>query len=291
MSNSTHSKRDLIARVEKIIKNTADFLDLEVADGDEFFQGVLDRFCTPSIDDVVSEEFPLILRKDPKFFLRNQLYLGNVSGRLEVFYGEGTPAFKIMGAHALPDAVHSFKVDFRHVRFFMIDHPDRRRLQYNVNEIRRILNGAYINEDSAWRQGKKFRRIQTPVNRFSRPMPVHGDFIIIPNILEVGEEHICYFESFNDIYVIVGDTLPFIKEAKVREIARRITSYGNSALERANFAKKVIEGYLIEARFLLFDKKISIPEFYNTSGVVYRTIIQPARDGLANPYRQIRNAH
>ena len=87
------------------------------------------------------------------------------------------------------------------------------------------------------------------------------------------------------------DTLPFFKEAKVREIARRITSYGNSALERANFAKKVIEGYLIEARFLLFDKKISIPEFYNTSGVVYRTIIQPARDGLANPYRQIRNAH
>jgi len=263
-----HNKEDFAGRIKKSFEDAG----FEVPDVNHFFRGIQDLYVRSSIEEVIEQELPLILEADPQFFLRNQIYLGNISDILADLYGEGTLAYEKVGKHALPDAIHSFKVTFRHVRFFMLDHPDKEKLQHQVDEIQRILRGDYIDEfrTGEWSTGEVIRE--------STVMDINS--VPIPNILDVHEEHYHYFASFDGAYGVVRKALPFIEESESRRMAMKIHSQKGDPSERAMYAKSTIESYLREARSVVADKDKPIPDYYDTNSNVYKSIIKPARDSI-----------
>ncbi len=244
----------------------------EVIDHGDFFNSLQELYLKPSIEQVIAEELPLILAQDPQFFLRNQIYLGNVTESLGRLYGEGSAMYQKVGDQALGDATHSFKVLLRHVRFFMIDHPDQSELQKQVDEIKEILKGEYCDE---------FRTRERDVSEVIQRVTLMSiNSVPFPNILEIRETDYPYFESVEGIYTVVSKALPFVKEPEARRIAVKINSRAGTLSEKALFAKASIESYLNEARSYVADKAKPIPDYYDTNSTVYNTIIKPARDAI-----------
>ena len=263
MSND-HRSDDLAARLEKAFTNAG----YVVTTPNDLLRSIDELFTKPSVEEVIAQELPLILASDPQFFLRHQINLGNIAERLSRLYGEGSPIYRKIGDKAVGDAVHAFKVVFRHVRFFMIDHPDKESLQEQVDDIKKILRGEYFDE---FRAGERKVSDLVVTAMDVNDMP-------IPNILNVRETDYPRFASFDGTYGVVRNILPFVKEPEARRIAVRIHSHAGTLSEKALFAKTTIQTYLQEARSVIADRTKPVPGYYDTAGVVYNTIIKPARD-------------
>ncbi len=105
-------------------------LGYEVIDPKEFFTGIDRYYRKPSIETVIKEETPQIIAADPTLLERNQISLEGVSGRLRQLYDK-----------AFDRASYGFKVWLRHVRFFLIDHPNQEELRHAVDELKKVLDG------------------------------------------------------------------------------------------------------------------------------------------------------
>ena len=272
MSNYQDDKEALAERLKKRLEKRIDDVGFKVIDADNLFKGLQELYVKPSVEEVIEQELPLILKADPRFFLRNQIYVGNVSERLADLYGAGTPAYNRVGEHALPDAIYSFKVNFRHIYFFMSNHPDKKELRHVVDGIQRILRGGYIDEFRTEERNTGEVIIEATF------MDAHS--IPIPNILNIPEKSYHYFESFEGVYDAVSRALPFIKEPEARRVATKIHSQKGCPSEKASYTKRTIESYLHEARSVVANKDKPIPNYYDTNSTVYQSIIKPARDAI-----------
>ena len=116
------------------IKKWAHDQGMERAEPTAFFEGIDELYRKPSLTQVVDEEIPRIIEADPNFFEKYGIDLPkNQEVRLfDLYYNQ-------QGRRGMERVYHSAKVWFRHLHFFLVDHPDQTELNHAVDEYKRIL--------------------------------------------------------------------------------------------------------------------------------------------------------
>lgn len=112
---------------------------LVVLDSKTLFDGIYNRYTKPSLSQVISEELPQIIDADPNFFEKYDLNLpvDPETYLFELYYSS-------YGTSGMEQVHHSSKVWFRHIRFFLLDHPDKKELNHAIDEYKKILSGTYL---------------------------------------------------------------------------------------------------------------------------------------------------
>lgn len=130
---------DAIEKITSHIKRDG-YQIIECAD---FFESIRQRYVIPSLSEIIAEETPFILARDPLFFKRYDIHVPeNPEVALFDLYhdirktDESRPL-----ADQMASVYHSAKVHFRHLRYFLIDHPDKKELQRVVKGFKSILEG------------------------------------------------------------------------------------------------------------------------------------------------------
>lgn len=126
-------KKDLYDEVVEAVKN----LGYEIVSVDEL-EEILDYHSKGSLAEVVAEELPIIAEYDPLLFKKNEIKIpDNIEYAFLKMYR------KEYGTEGLEDIYYRAKFWFRHIRFFLIDHPDKKELRYAIGEFKKILEGRY----------------------------------------------------------------------------------------------------------------------------------------------------
>lgn len=252
--------------IGEAVKRRFEEAGYSVVDAQTLFDGIDKLYRKPSVEDVIEEELPRILSADPQFFLRNQINLAVVTERLNDLYAN-EPEIKEKYDSPVNRVSHSFKVWLRHIRYFMVDHPDNDELGNAIDELKKILDGRFLEDND----GSTEHMVHTEA--------VRPNSIEIPNIYDVREEHYPIFISYGCVQDEVKGILPFIAESEARKVTMRIMSAGEDPSTRALSAKEIFERYLNEARSLVVNPDKLIPMFYDKESEVYQ-VIERARNAI-----------
>jgi hypothetical protein len=134
------SREDCVEKAAANIRKMCNQLGFETPKAEDFFVGLKERYFVPSLSRIVEEELPQIIQHDTTFFDKHQIDLPE---KLDVaifnlYYDR-------FGADAIKRVTYSAKVWFRHLRFFLVTHPDERELEHTVQKFKEIINGNYFN--------------------------------------------------------------------------------------------------------------------------------------------------
>ncbi len=148
MPHDSEHEEDVNRAAERI-REKLEQHGFQIAPIDGFFEGIHRLYVYPTVDEVVREELPLIYAAYPDAFARQGIDLMsmNVAARLEGLYGPASARGRQYGKELLKRVSHTFKVDFRHIRYFLIDDPDALRAHKNIRDVLSILNGSYMPEE------------------------------------------------------------------------------------------------------------------------------------------------
>lgn len=132
-----------VGYIVKSIKRRVSNQGMEVLEPTAFFDGINKLYIKPSLRQVIDEELPRIIKADPRFFERYDINLPeNQEVHLfDLYYDKHS-------RRGMERVYHSAKVWFRHLRFFLINHPDQDELNHAVDEYKKILEGNYFDEPS-----------------------------------------------------------------------------------------------------------------------------------------------
>ena len=130
-----------IGDVVDALKKWAHDQGKEVLEGSDHLGEIERQFIIPSLKQVVDEELPRIIEADPGFFEKHGIVLPtNQEVHLfDLYYDRHRE-------EGMKRVIHSAKVRFRHLRFFLVDHPDRGELNQTIIAYKKILDGSYFNE-------------------------------------------------------------------------------------------------------------------------------------------------
>ncbi|MAF51313.1 MAG: hypothetical protein CMH64_04460 [Nanoarchaeota archaeon] len=109
--------------------------DLGLRKLDQNFFDELERlYEKPSIDEVITEEVPLIRTRSPYFFERHLIDLGNIDERLKDLYPDD-----------YDNVSYCFKVRLRQARYLLLEEPDKTEaLNETVRGLKKILDGGNV---------------------------------------------------------------------------------------------------------------------------------------------------
>jgi len=110
----------------------------------EFFRGLNETYGKPSLTSIVEEEIPQIIEHSPSFFEEYEIELPQ---NLEVYLFD--QYYSTHGEKGLKRVYHSAKVWFGYLRFFLIDHPDKKELANSISKFKKILDGKYFESSEA----------------------------------------------------------------------------------------------------------------------------------------------
>ena len=132
--------KDVDRAAAKIVEagRQAGFVVGEPMTADEFF-GAIDRhYRKPTLAQVIAEEKPIILEREPYFFQRYGIKLPKKPdvALFDLYWDEH-------GREGIQEILYISKVNFRHLRFFLIDHPDEERIRHHASSFRDIVRGKY----------------------------------------------------------------------------------------------------------------------------------------------------
>ncbi|MBI2545036.1 MAG: hypothetical protein HYW22_00335 [Candidatus Aenigmarchaeota archaeon] len=247
-------RKKQIREVGERIKSHIQKAGYQVVDADEFFEGIDELYRKPSVDQVVSEELPAIVAADPTILERNGIDLTNVGERIRQLYqnnpwmvshysdSEGGPVGRVEW---------TVKVWLRHVRFFMVDSPDSYELAKDLDNLRRTLDGRWIETEQ----------------------PIPNSFVAKPGAYD--------FSSYDGIRHLVKTELDFVKQDTVTRVAREIFEHSPDPSERARYAERAITLYFKAARDVMLNKGRQIPPYFDVLSDEYIKYLGPSREFFA----------
>jgi len=111
----------------------------KTVDAKTFMNGLEERYQKHSLQEIVAEEVPQILQKDPQFFEKYRIDLPEkVDGAVfDLYYDK-------YGAEGVKKATMKAKVWMRHLRFYLVDSPDEKELNHAIDEFKIILAGRCL---------------------------------------------------------------------------------------------------------------------------------------------------
>jgi len=125
---------ETVEHIKKVCRN----LGWNPIEDSKFLEGIENYYVKPSLIQIVNEELPQILRHDPEFFRKYNI---NLPERVDVAIFD--MYYDKSGVKGVKSATHAAKVYFRHLRFFLIDHPDREQLYETIESFKKILAGNH----------------------------------------------------------------------------------------------------------------------------------------------------
>jgi len=130
-------RRQEINEAADKIKEYLNNAGYETSDADDLFSGVDRLYRKPTIEQVVEEELPIIQSIYPDIFIRNRIDTRDIPQQLLKMYRE----------EDLGQVHWSFKVAFRHIKFFLRDAPEEtEQLEETIETLKLIFNGRLIEE-------------------------------------------------------------------------------------------------------------------------------------------------
>jgi len=136
--------RNLSEELTKAI-NKAGF---QTIDPHEFFKGI-QSYKEADPQALVDKILPRILEINPDFLKINNLNFENIEEKLRDMYENDEDMLRRYktGEESYQRVKYSFNVCFKHLLFFMEEHPDDKEFQNMLNSVQKILSGKFFEQD------------------------------------------------------------------------------------------------------------------------------------------------
>jgi hypothetical protein len=219
------------------------------------------------VDPAVVEAMPIILKMDPKFFIREQLNLQGVDQTLQVLFTDPAELelarFQFRGW--LTQIIHVLRKwpkDTAEEDFAFHVENSQDLLRQAVARVKKLLRGEIE------KSGQVFLKDDGVFHH-----------IKIPIIIEIPPDHELRWSTYEGVAKDISITLGFLNTSERHKVSLRIASAGADPDVRAAAFKREAERYLREFNAAFEDKTVPIPPYFAKEGPGW-LILQNKRDSI-----------